>query len=57
MARLGTRAIQPFGNMFDVTGYALARPGMDRLHPADFYTVKAVIDNQELDRRQSIGSI
>ena len=25
--------------------------------PADFYTVKAVIDNQELDSRQSTGSI
>ena len=25
--------------------------------PADFYTVKAVIDNQELDRRQSTGAI
>ncbi len=25
--------------------------------PADSYTVKAVIDNQELDRRQSIGAI
>ncbi len=25
--------------------------------PADFYTVKAVIDNQELDSRQSTGAI
>jgi predicted secreted hydrolase len=25
--------------------------------PADFYTVKAVIDNQELDSRQSTGGI
>ena len=25
--------------------------------PADFYTVKAVVDNQELDSRQSTGAI
>ena len=25
--------------------------------PADFYTVRAVIDNQELDSRQSTGAI
>ena len=25
--------------------------------PADFYTVKAAIDNQELDSRQSTGAI
>ena len=25
--------------------------------PADFFTVKAVIDNQELDSRQSTGAI
>ena len=30
---------------------------MDRSHQADFYTVKTVIDNQELDSRQSTGAI
>ena len=30
---------------------------MDRSHQADFYTIKAVIDNQELNSRQSTGAI
>ena len=30
---------------------------MDRSHQADLYTVKAVIDNQKLDSRQSTGAM